>query len=159
MDSDLLDLYKKGIKTKEEIEEDYRQRLNAIDNFKKETYLRTGLLCLALTKDYRRESYWILQRTIEQEGESLETKYKKRELDNNLDLGAFIMDCDNRKYFKILQITEDDEPKVHAFVDFVDGKVYKPRGPASANRKLGWDMDLCLRVADWRGFYLNKDPD
>jgi hypothetical protein len=159
MDSDLLDLYKKGIKTKEEIEEDYQRRLEEVEKFKQTIYFKTGLLCLALTKDYRRESYWILQRTIEEEGESLDSKYKKRELDNNLDLGSFIIDADNRKYFKILQITEDDEPKVHAFVDFTDGKVYKARGSASANRKLGWDIDLCVRVADWRGFYLNKDPD
>lgn len=159
MDSDLLDLYEKGIKTKQEIEEDYQRRLVAKMSVRNDTYLKTGLLCIRLTNDYRRESYWILQRTVEQEGENIDTKYKKRELDNNLDLGAFIVDTDNRKYFKIMQITEDDEPKVHAFVDFTDGMVYKPRSSTSANRKLGWDMDLCLRVADWRGYYLNKDPD
>lgn len=159
MDADLLDLFNKGIKTKEEIEEDYQQRLVEKERIKKLLLLKTGLLCIKLTNDYRRESYWILDRLEKQNGESIDTKYKRRELDNNLDLGAFFMDIDNRKYYKIYQVTEDDEPKVHAFVDFIDGKVYKPRSSSSANRTLGWDIDLCLNVADWRGYYLNKDPD
>ena len=59
---------------------------------------------------------------------------------------------------KIVQILDEDEYKLHAFVGFADGVVYKPRNDHSANRKLGWDLDLCIRVCDWRGFYLNKDP-
>tara|TARA_B100002019_G_scaffold153462_1_gene132308 strand:+ start:664 stop:1104 length:441 start_codon:yes stop_codon:yes gene_type:complete len=141
-----------------EIEEEKQRRLDEKEKFKKELYLKSGLLCLHLTKDYRREEYWKLGR-LEQSGESFDTKYKRRELENNLDLGAFILDADNRKYFKIYQITEDDDPQIHAFVDFTDGMVYKPRSESSANRKLGWDIDLCLKVADWHGYYLNKDPE
>jgi hypothetical protein len=38
------------------------------------------------------------------------------------------------------------------------GIVYKPRNSTSANKKLAWDIDECIRVADWRGYYLNEDP-
>lgn len=80
MDSDLLDLYEKGLKTKQEIEEDYQRRLVAKMSVRNDTYLKTGLLCIRLTNDYRKESYWILQRTVEQEGENIDTKYKKENL-------------------------------------------------------------------------------
>lgn len=159
MDKDLLDLYEKGIKTKDEIEQDYQRRLILKKKIKEQIYIKSALLCLRLTNDYRRETNWILNRIIEQEGESFETKYKKKELETNNEIGTFFLDIDNRKYFKILYTNEDYEIKTHAFVDFEDGRVYKPRSSTSANRQLGWDMELCLRVADWHGYYLNKDPD
>lgn len=159
MDKDLLDLYEKGIKSKDEIEQDYQDRIKLKQQLKEQTLKKAALLCIRLTKDYHRESNWILDRIIEQEGETFETKYKKKELESNSEIGTFFLDIDNRKYFKILYTNDDYEIKTHAFVDFEDGKVYKPRSSTSANRQLGWDIDLCLRVADWHGFYLNKDPE
>ena len=126
---------------------------------KNELLSKVGLLCIKLTSDYRRETLWKLTRITDQTGgSSRDIELKKKELESNFDIGSFIVDCDNRKYFKIVQILDEDEYKTHAFVGFADGVVYKPRNDHSANRKLGWDLDLCIRVCDWRGFYLNKDP-
>lgn len=157
MDSDLLELYKKGIKTKKDIEEDYRNRLEEKSNTKNKILLKTGILCLKLIKDYFRESHYILNRRELEEGETIEIKYKKRELENNLDIGSFIIDENNSKYYKILQLTESNTPKIHCFIDKNSGIVYKPRNSVSANKKIFWDIDECIRVADWRGYYLNED--
>lgn len=158
MDSDLLELYKKGIKTKEDIEEDYKRRLEERNLVKNQILLKTGLLCLKLTRDYFRETRYILGRREQEEGETLEIKYKKRELDNNLDIGSFVIDDDNKKYYRVIQLTDTDTPKTHCFIDMNTGTVYKPRSSTTANKKLAWDLDECLRVADWRGYYLNEDP-
>jgi hypothetical protein len=158
MDSDLLELYKKGIKTKEDIEVDYKSRLEERDRVKNMILLKTGLLCLKLTNDYFRETRYILSRRELEEGETIEIKYKKRELDNNLDIGSFVIDDDNKKYYRILQLTDSDSPKTHCFIDMNSGIVYKPRSSTSANKKIAWDIDECIRVADWRGYYLNEDP-
>lgn len=158
MDSDLLELYKKGIKTKEDIEVDYNGRLEEKNRIKNIILLKTGLLCLRLTGDYFRETRYILDRRESEEGETIEIKYKKRELDNNLDIGSFVIDGDSKKYYRILQLTDTDVPKTHCFVDINTGIVYKPRNSTSANKKIAWDIDECIRVADWRGYYLNQDP-
>tara|TARA_Y100000022_G_C13021769_1_gene271483 strand:- start:88 stop:504 length:417 start_codon:yes stop_codon:yes gene_type:complete len=122
---------------------------------KNELLCKVGLLCIKLTSDYRRETLWRLSRIVDSRDNAL----KQKELESNFDIGSFIVDCDNRKYFKIVQILDEDEYKTHAFVGFADGVVYKPRNDHSANRKLGWDLDECIRVCDWQGFYLNKDPE
>lgn len=158
MDSDLLELYKKGIKTKEDIEEDYKKRLEEKNRIKNEILLKTGLLCLRLTEDYFRETRYILSKREAEEGETVEIKYKRRELDNNIDIGSFVIDDDNRKYYRIIQLTDNDVPKTHCFVDMNTGIVYKARNSTSANKKLAWNIDECIRVADWRGYYLNEDP-
>jgi hypothetical protein len=158
MDSDLLELYKKGIKTKEDIEVDYKSRLEEKERVERMILLKTGLLCLRLTEDYFRETRYILSKMEAEGGETLEIKYKRRELDNNIDIGSFVIDDDNRKYYRILQLTDTDVPKTHCFVDMKTGIVYKPRNSTTANKKLAWDIDECIRVADWRGYYLNEDP-
>jgi hypothetical protein len=73
------------------------------DDQKRKVLNRVGLLCLALTSDYRRENYWRIDRIEATEGVTLETKFKRRELDNNLDIGLFVIDCEkrNKKYFKV----------------------------------------------------------
>lgn len=159
MDSDLLELYKKGVKTKEDIEADYKRRLEKKNLIKNKILLKTGLLCIKLTKDYFRETLYILNRRELEEGETIEIKYKKRELENNLDIGSFVIDNDSKKYYRILQLTDTDVPKTHCFVDINTGIVYKPRNSTSANKKIAWSIDECIRVADWRGYYLNKDPE
>lgn len=128
------------------------------DNLKEKYLNKVGMLCIALTKDYRRETLWMLDRIESQEGESLETKFKRREVNNNFEIGAFVIDISNRKYFKICRIDDEGELHTHAFVSFEDGTVYKPKTETTANKALGWDIDECIRVADWRGYYLNKDP-
>ena len=129
------------------------------EKIKNKNLLKIGLLCIKLTEDYFRENRYILSKREIDEGETFEIKYKKRELENNLDIGSFIIDSDNKKYHRVFQLTANDEPKIHCFVDKVSCIVYKPRNSTSANKKLGWDIDECIRVADWRGYYLNKDPE
>lgn len=158
MDSDLLELHKKGIKTKEDIEADYKRRLEEKNRVQNMILLKTGLLCLRLTEDYFRETRYILSKMEAENGETIEIKYKKRELDNNIDIGSFVIDDDNRKYYRVLQLTDTDVPKTHCFVDMKTGIVYKPRNSTTANKKLAWDIDECIRLADWRGYYLNEDP-
>lgn len=119
-----------------------------------------GLLCLALTNDYRRENYWRINRIEETQGVTLETKFMRRELDNNLDIGLFVIDCEkrNKKYFKVGMINEDLELTPHAFVDFTTSRVHRVKGK-TADKNVHWDLDECIRVCDWRGYYLNKDPE
>ena len=71
MDSDLLELYKKGIKTKEDIDADYKSRLEEKERVKNMILLKTGLLCLKLTEDYLRETRYILSRRELEEGETI----------------------------------------------------------------------------------------
>ena len=130
------------------------------DDQKRKVLNRVGLLCLALTNDYRRENYWRINRIEETQGVTLETKFARRELDNNLDIGLFVIDCEkrNKKYFKVSMINEDLELTPHAFVDFTTSRVHRVKGK-SADKNVHWDLDDCIRLCDWRGYYLNKDPE
>ena len=121
---------------------------------------RVGLLCLALTHDYRKENYWRIDRIEATEGVTLDTKFKRRELDNNLDIGLFVIDCEkrNKKYFKISMINEDLELTTHAFVDFTTSRVHRVKGK-TAGKTVHWDLEECIRLCDWRRYYLNKDPE
>ncbi len=155
MDDDLLQLYRQGIKSLDDIKEDYAARLAARKYSPEEVLLKTGLLCIKLTEQYFGEQKYI----ADKEGDDKKKKFKKRELENNYNIGSFIIDDDNRKYYRVLQLTDDDDCKAHCFVDMVDGVVYKPRSQTAANKKVMWDLNQCLQVADWRGFYLNPDPE
>lgn len=130
------------------------------DNHKRKILNKVGLLCLALNKDYVRENLWRIDRIESTEGVTLETKFKRREINNNLEIGAFVVDCEkrNKKYFKICMINEEFELVPHAFVDFTTGRVHKAKTSKSADKNLGWDIDFCIKYCDWRGYYLNRDP-
>jgi hypothetical protein len=130
------------------------------DDSKKKLLNKVGLLCIALNKDYRRENLWIIDRIEATDGITLETKFKRREIEKNLEIGAFVIDCEsrNKKYFKICRIDEEFELVTHAFVDFVSSIVYKPKTSKTANKNLGWYLDDCIKYCDWRGNYLNKNP-
>tara|TARA_B100001250_G_C19190955_1_gene525125 strand:- start:43 stop:525 length:483 start_codon:yes stop_codon:yes gene_type:complete len=154
MDDDLLRLYEDGIKTLDDIKVDYAARLAARKYRPEEVLLKTGLLCLKLTENYFAEQKYI----ADKEEDEVKKKFKKRELENNYNIGSFIIDDNNRKYYRVLQLTDDDDCKTHCFVGMEDGVVYKPRSQTAANRKVKWDLNECLRLADWRGFYLNLDP-
>jgi len=155
MDDDLLRLYEDGIKTLGDIKEDYAARLAARKYRPEEVLLKTGLLCIKLTEQYFGEQKYI----ADKESDDKKRKFKKRELENNYNIGSFIIDDNNRKYYRVLQLTDDDDCKTHCFVGMVDGVVYKPRSQTAANKKITWDLNQCLRTADWRGFYLNPDPE
>jgi len=126
---------------------------------KRKVLSRVGLLCLALTNDYRKENYWRIDRIEATEGVTLETKFKRRELENNLEIGLFVIDCEkrNKKYFKVSMINDDIELTTHAFVDFTTSTVHRVKGK-TADKNVYWDLDECIRICDWRGYYLNKDP-
>ena len=131
-----------------------------LDGSKWKILKKVGLLCLALNKDYRRETLWRIGRIEETQGITLDTKFKRREIENNLEIGAFVIDCEkrNKKYFKVCRIDEEFDLIPHAFVDFTTGKVHKAKSIKSADKNLGWDIDFCIKYCDWRGNYLNKDP-
>ena len=154
MDDDLLRLYEEGIKTLDDIKVDYAARLSARQYQPDEVLLKTGLLCIKLTENYFAEQTYI----ADKEGDPVKKKFKKRELDNNYNIGSFVIDDNNRKYYRVLQLTDDDDCKTHCFVGMTDGVVYKPRSQTAANKKVTWDLNECLKLADWRGFYLNPDP-
>jgi hypothetical protein len=130
------------------------------DSKKREILNKVGLLCLALNKDYRRETLWRLTRIEETQGETLETKFMRRGLENSLEIGAFVIDCEkrNKKYFKICRIDDEYEFVPHAFVDFTTSRVHRVKGK-NADKSVHWDLDDCIRLCDWRGYYLNKDPE
>ena len=130
------------------------------DSKKREILNKVGLLCLALNKDYRRETLWRLTRIEETQGETLETKFMRRGLENSLEIGAFVIDCEkrNKKYFKICRIDDEYELVPHAFVDFTTSRVHRVKGK-NADKNVHWDLDDCIRLCDWRGYYLNKDPE
>ena len=154
MDDDLLQLYRQGIKSLDDIKEDYAARLAARQYQPEEVMLKTGLLCLRLTREYFRLHHYI----ADHEDDVKKQKFMKRELENNYNIGSFIIDDNNRKYYRVLQLTDDDDCKTHCFVSMIDGVVYKPRSQTAANKKVSWDLNECLKLADWRGFYLNPDP-
>tara|TARA_X000000368_G_scaffold366400_1_gene313180 strand:- start:592 stop:1074 length:483 start_codon:yes stop_codon:yes gene_type:complete len=154
MDDDLLRLYEEGIKTLDDIKVDYAARLSARQYQPDEVLLKTGLLCIKLTENYFAEQTYI----ADKEEDPVKKKFKKRELDNNYNIGSFVIDDNNRKYYRVLQLTDDDDCKTHCFVGMTDGVVYKPRSQTAANKKVTWDLNECLKLADWRGFYLNPDP-
>ena len=155
MDDDLLQLYRQGIKSLDDIKEDYAARLAARVYKPEEVMQKTGLLCLRLTREYFRVQHHI----ADHEDDATKKKFMKRELDNNYNIGSFIIDDNNRKYYRVLQLTDDDDCKAHCFVDMFDGRVYKPRTQTTANKKYWWDLDECLKIADCHGYYLNKDPE
>ena len=99
---------------------------------KNELLCKVGLLCIKLTSDYRRETLWRLSRIVDSRDNAL----KQKELESNFDIGSFIVDCDNRKYFKIVQILDEDEYKTHAFVGFADGVVYNLEMPTQRTENL-----------------------
>jgi|TARA_B100001094_G_scaffold132279_1_gene128131 hypothetical protein len=154
MDDDLLRLYEEGIKTLDDIKVDYAARLSARQYQPDEVLLKTGLLCIKLTENYFAEQTYI----ADKEEDPVKKKFKRRELDNNYNIGSFVIDDNNRKYYRVLQLTDDDDCKTHCFVGMTDGVVYKPRSQTAANKKVTWDLNECLKLADWRGFYLNPDP-
>ena len=120
--------------------------------------LKCGLLCLKLTNDYRAHTKFILDRREKQEGLTPSMEFKRREMNNSLDIGSFILDNHSKKYHRIYQINDSDGLDLHALVDNSTGIVYKPKSNGYANKNLSWDINQCIRVADWRGYYLNADP-
>jgi len=118
---------------------------------------KSGLLCLKLTSHYRNQTKFILTRKEQAEGETLEVKLRKRQLNKNLDLGSFLLDTSGKKYYRIYQYNEDGNI-LHAIIDSITGTVYKPRSNGYPNKDLSWDIDECIRVADWKGYYLNANP-
>jgi len=118
---------------------------------------KSGLLCLKLTSHYRNQTKFTLNRKEQAEGETLEVKLKKRQLNKNLDLGSFLLDTTGSKYYRIYQYNEDGN-HLHAVVDSETAQVYKPKANGYPNKNLSWDIDQCIRVADWKGYYLNADP-
>ena len=84
----------------------------------------------------------------------------RRGLENSLEIGAFVIDCEkrNKKYFKICRIDDEYEFVPHAFVDFTTSRVHRVKGK-NADKNVHWDLDDCIRLCDWRGYYLNKDPE
>ena len=65
---------------------------------------KVGLLCLALNKDYRRETLWRIGRIEETQGITLDTKFKRREIENNLEIGAFVIDSFPMPLLILLQV-------------------------------------------------------
>ena len=120
MDDDLLQLYRQGIKSLDDIKEDYAARLAARQYQPEEVMLKTGLLCLRLTKEYFRVHHHI----ADHEDDAKKKKFMKRELENNYNIGSFFIDDNNRKYYRVLQLTDDDDCKAHCFVGMTDGRVY-----------------------------------
>jgi len=118
---------------------------------------KSGLLCLKLTSHYRNQTKFILSRKEQAEGETLEVKLRKKQLNKNLDLGSFLLDTSGTKYYRIYHYNEDGHI-LHAVIDSDTGTVYKPNSNGYLNKNLSWDIDQCIRVADWKGYYLNADP-
>ena len=94
MDDDLLQLYRQGIKSLDDIKEDYAARLAARVYKPEEVMQKTGLLCLRLTREYFRVHHHI----ADHEDDATKKKFMKRELDNNYNIGSFIIDDNNRKF-------------------------------------------------------------
>ena len=87
---------------------------------------KVGLLCLALNRDYE-ENLWRISRIEASEGESLGDKVQEEEINNNLEIGSFVVDCEKRNKKAILRsVRIDDEARLipHAFVDFTTSRVH-----------------------------------
>ncbi len=127
------------------------------DSSKENILLKVGLLCLSLTNDYIKENTRILQKNIRNGINVTDNKLRLKELENCLEIGSFIID-ETKKYYKIMQITDEDDLKLHCFVDINTSLVYKPQNQNSPSKKISFDIDHCIKIADWRGYYLKNVP-
>lgn len=121
---------------------------------KKSILLKTGLLCLRLTKNYFNEVSNIAKKQIKDNIDVRDNKFKLKELGNYLELGSFFIE-ESKKYYKINQFTDESDSKIHCFVDKETGLVYKPVNSNSPNKKRIYQIDKCIECADWRGYYLS----
>jgi hypothetical protein len=120
----------------------------------KSILLKTGFLCLKLTKNYFNEVSSIAKKLIRDNIDVRSNKFKLKELDNYLELGSFFIE-ETKKYYKVYQFTDESDSKIHCFVDKESGLVYKPLNRNSPNKRRVYEIDKCILHADWRGYYLN----
>lgn len=128
------------------------------DSLKKQILLNVGLLCINLTKDYFKENERIFNKLIRDGFDVKDNKLRLKELQNCLEIGSFVID-ENSKYYKVMQIMDDDSFKTHCFVDINTGELYKPQNQNSPNKKRTFDLKQCIKISDWRGHYLKNVPD
>lgn len=124
----------------------------------KNILIKSGLLCIKLTKDYYSHNKFLLDRLEQDESNSQKVKFKRREMKNNLEIGAFILDTTGKRYYRIYQLDDCDSYSLHCIIDSTTGIVFKPKSDGYPNKGISWNIDECIRVADCGGNYLNLDP-
>lgn len=149
-------LLEQGIKTLEEIEEDIEREKSEKEKDKNIIIEKVNQLCLKLTEDYYRDNIKLCKRLITNNIDINLNKKKISNLSNSEDQ-LYVVDT-GRKYHKIIMKIGKTED-VHCFVDIFTGKVYNPQSDTSPNKKRVYDLDKCILVADWRGYYLKDVPD
>lgn len=115
-----------------------------------------NLLCSSLKKDYIRETKRFSTRMI-RSNVNVE-KYEQILKDIEDDKINFIVDEGN-KYYKIIQTLPENNSKVHCFVDIDNGEVYKPKSSTSPSKQVSFNLEKCIKICDWRGYYLKNVPD
>ena len=114
------------------------------------------ILCSSLKRDYVRETKRFSSRMIKLNIDVEKHEQNLKEIEN--DEVNFIIDEGN-KYYKVVQIFPDNKSKVHCFVDIDSGDVYKPQSSTSASKKVFFNLEKCIKICDWRGYYLKDVPD
>lgn len=125
------------------------------DSTRNDILLNTGLLCLKLTDDYIKENSRILKNQIRDGVNVRDNKLKLKELENCFEIGLFVIE-ESKKYYKVMQITDEYDLKIHCFVEMETGLVYKPQSKNYPSKKASLDLKDCIRFADWRGYYLKS---
>lgn len=153
-------LLEQGIKTLEEIEEDIeRERLEK--EFEVENILgKVKELCSRLTADYYRDNINTCRKLIANQIDLKTNKLKLNELTHYRTDEFFSIDP-GRKYYKVVSpsLEENNSLDTHCFVDIFTGEVYPPQSQTSPNRRRSYDLDKCISIADWRGYYLKDVPE
>lgn len=112
-------------------------------------------LCASLKRDYVRETERFSTRLIKSNVDVEKHQQRLKEIEN--DEINFIIDEGN-KYYKIVQVFPD-KSKVHCFVDIDSGEVYKPHSSTYPCKKISFNLERCIKICDWRGYYLKDVPD
>lgn len=150
-------LLEQGIKTLEEIEEDIERERLEKESEVENILSKVKELCSRLTADYYRDNIKSCKKLISNEIDLKSNKLKLKELNNYKNDELFSIDT-GRKYHKIIRV-DQEEPDAHCFVDIYNGEVYPPQTQTSPNKKRSYDLDKCISIADWRGYYLKDVTD
>ena len=136
MDANYLSLFPEKFKELELKEQERKEKI------------KYGLrdLCNALFNDYKVETNRICRILI---STGVDVEDNNNKLDN-IDNKYFYIDT-GTKYHKVMQ---NDDVKVHCFIDIGTGEVYRPKTNTTPYKEKTFDLDYCVKYCDWKGNYL-----
>lgn len=127
------------------------KRVNALEKIQK-IIDNTEKLCEQLNKDYCNETLRISSR-LASSGVDVE---KNEKLISDIKSGNYLKFRyeQGKKYYKVVQDSEDGTTNTHCFIDMETGDLYKPASQSSPYKNRIYDLEKSISISDWRGNYL-----